>query len=129
MADLPAIFAIRFLDDGRFEVVGPDGDPRRPPWRRHAIIDPARPRLLRARLAPSRTAARSGVRASEGCRVVWLGGYSRRRIGSGWNRMLCSTGAWWTYLPFGWRRRSSTGLPPRRQKMGAFQRPQQRAIR
>jgi len=86
MVDLPAVFAIRRLEDGCFEVVGPDGDPRRPPWRRHAIVDPAWPRLLRARLAPSRVAARSGVRPSEGCRVVRLAGYGKRWMGSGWNR-------------------------------------------
>ena len=36
--DLPVIFAIRRLEDGRLEVVAPDCDPRRPSWRRYAVL-------------------------------------------------------------------------------------------
>jgi hypothetical protein len=32
-------FAVRRLDDNRWEIVGPDGDPCRPSWRRYAVID------------------------------------------------------------------------------------------
>jgi hypothetical protein len=36
-----SLFAVRQLPDGRWEIIGPDEDPRRPPWRRIAIVGPA----------------------------------------------------------------------------------------
>ena len=42
---LPAIFAVHRVAGGCWEVLGPDDDPRRPPWRRWAVIAraPAQP--------------------------------------------------------------------------------------
>lgn len=35
---LPLIYAARRLDDGRWELLGPDDDPRRPSWQRFAVL-------------------------------------------------------------------------------------------
>jgi hypothetical protein len=35
---LPPIYAVRRITDERWEVLGPDDDPRRPPWRRWDVI-------------------------------------------------------------------------------------------
>jgi hypothetical protein len=40
MIDLPAIYAVRQLPDGRWEILALDSDPRRPAWRRWTIRNP-----------------------------------------------------------------------------------------
>ena len=39
MLDVPPIFALRRISGDRWELVGPDDDPRRPSWRRWGVID------------------------------------------------------------------------------------------
>jgi hypothetical protein len=41
MNRLPPVFAVRRISDYRWELVGPDDDPRRPPWRRWLMLDQA----------------------------------------------------------------------------------------
>jgi hypothetical protein len=40
MADLPVVFAVHQLADGRWGIIGPDPNPHRPSWHRWSIVDP-----------------------------------------------------------------------------------------
>jgi hypothetical protein len=67
---MPSCYAAHRLEDGRWEILAPDDDPRRPPWRRAAVIAHIPPPAV----APFSVCARVSI-AAKSC------GYSTRRQG------------------------------------------------
>jgi hypothetical protein len=78
MCDLPT-YAVRRLSDGRWELIGPDPDPRRPPWHRWAIFHPltASARSVRR---PQRDSRRPISRHVHSIRSIGF----RRRLAARW---------------------------------------------
>jgi hypothetical protein len=62
MSGLPPVYALRRIEDDRWELIGPDDDPRRLPWRRWAVVTRQAPLNLARRTAARASRERAGGR-------------------------------------------------------------------